>query len=52
MFDIFHEVFVFIKKYNNKAKVKDDICTTEIVNKGNNKITKLQAILQRESQIS
>ena len=52
MFDLFHDVFVFMKKYNNKAKVKDDICTTEIVNKGNNKITKLRAILQRESQNS
>jgi hypothetical protein len=34
MFDIFHDVFVFMKKHNNKAKVKDDICTTEIVKGG------------------
>jgi len=31
MFDIFHDIFVILKKYNNKVKVKDDICTTEIV---------------------
>ena len=48
--EMFHFIYLIMLKYKNKKKNMQE--EFEDTNKGNNKITELRTILQRESQNS